>query len=69
MMNESDLRIMIDDAVRRSLDSHVDEIAQKVEQRLYARVGTTMVQQLLKLIGIVTVAAALWLAGKGYISQ
>lgn len=68
-MNETELTMLIDAAVRRALDAHTDEIAKKVEQRFYARVGQHTVLQLFKLVGIVAVAAALWFAGKGYLPQ
>lgn len=66
-MTEVDLRKMIDESVQHALDRNVEEIAKKVEQRFYSRVGQHVVLQLFKLIGIVAVAAALWFAGKGLI--
>jgi hypothetical protein len=68
-MTEAELRQMIEEAVGRGLEHRIDDIAKKVEQRFYSRVGQHAVLQLFKLIGIVAVGAALWFAGKGYISQ
>lgn len=64
-MSEADLRRLIDESVKHALERHTEEIATRVEQRFYARVGQTAVTQLLKLVGIVAVTAALWFAGKG----
>lgn len=64
-MTETDLRRLIDESVTRALEAQTEEIAKRVEQRFYARVGQHAVMQLLKLVGVVTVAAAVWFAGRG----
>ncbi len=68
-MTETELRKMIEAAVEHALAAREEQIARRVEQRFYARVGQHTVQQILKLVGIVAVAAALWFAGKGYIQS
>lgn len=68
-MTEQQLRELIDSALKHALDSRLEEIAARVEQRFYSRVGQHVVLQLLKLVGIVAVVAALWFAGKGYVSS
>jgi len=40
----------------------------KMEERLYQTVGRTFVDKLLKFIGIVLIAAALYLHNKGYLT-
>lgn len=66
-MTENELRKLIDSAVKQAVESQIETIAQRVEQRFYARVGQQAVVKLLQLIGFVAVAAALYFAGKGAI--
>lgn len=43
----------------------IDEIAEQVEDRFYARVGKTVIEKVLWAIGIATTGIVIFLAGKG----
>jgi hypothetical protein len=68
-MTESDLRKIVNDAVEHAIETRVEDIAKRVEQRFLARFGSTTLQHMLKLIGWCAVAAALFFAGKGIAQQ
>lgn len=46
-------------------DAQIDAIANRVEQRFYARVGRKVVEKVLWLIGIGSAILMAWLAGSG----
>lgn len=46
-------------------DEQIEAIAEKVEERFYARVGKRVVERILQVIGIGVTVLAAWLAGKG----
>jgi len=51
------------------IDVIAERAAQKALQIVYAEVGKGVMKKLAWLIGIVIVGAAVWLGGKGYLSQ
>jgi hypothetical protein len=46
-------------------ERQIDDIARRVEDRFYARVGRKLVERVLWAIGICVVAFAVWLNAKG----
>lgn len=46
-------------------EKQIDAIAERVEQRFYARVGKRVVERVLQVIGLGAAALCVWLAGKG----
>lgn len=46
-------------------DSQIDAIAEKVEQRFYARVGKRVVERVLQVIGVGAAVLMAWLGAKG----
>jgi hypothetical protein len=46
-------------------DRQIDAIAERVETRLYARVGRKVVEKIFWAVGICVVAVAVWLNAKG----
>jgi hypothetical protein len=47
-------------------DAQVDAIAERVEVRFYERVGKTVVEKVLKVVGLAALALAVWLAGREF---
>lgn len=46
-------------------DSQIEAIAKRVEDRFYLRVGQKVVEKLLWVLGLGTLALMAWLGGKG----
>lgn len=50
-------------------EAQIDDIAQRVEDRFYQRVGKKLVEKILWLCGIVVVGLAAWLSTKGLLDK